>query len=409
MTTLTRQSTRLAAAALVLLAAAVWTGSAQGERFLLTGGGVIEGTLLNPDEIPRRQYVIQTAHGRLVVDRTQVTEVVRQRPEEIEYHHLRHEYPDTVEGQWALAEWCRERSLGAQRKTHLERVLALDTDHAAARRALGYSRTPKGWMTQDEVMTDRGYVRYRGRWVLPQEVESLERRRKVNLAEKEWYGRLKTWRDWLEGDRASEAARQIAAIDDPFAAKALTSFLEKEPHAGIRRLYIEPLVRLGTAEALSAVVDTSLHDEVEEVRLTALDFLATLEGHPTTGRYVAALRDKDHVVINRAAVALARLGDPSAVGPLIDSLVTVHKHQLPATDSAGISAGFGSVNGKPVGGGISAGSRPPQVVVEERQNQDVLDALIKLTGANFHFRVKAWKDWLAAQQPEESLGLRGRE
>jgi hypothetical protein len=62
------------------------------------------------------------------------------------------------------------------------------------------------WITQEEIMTSRGYVRYKGDWLLPQEVELLEAGRRNDLAEKEWIANLKRWREWLAGDKADTAS-----------------------------------------------------------------------------------------------------------------------------------------------------------------------------------------------------------
>ena len=64
----------------------------------------------------------------------------------------------------------------------MRRILELDPNHAGARSALGYSKFDGQWKTQDEVMTERGYVEYKGRWRLPQEIEIIEQERKDDLA-----------------------------------------------------------------------------------------------------------------------------------------------------------------------------------------------------------------------------------
>ena len=56
--------------------------------------------------------------------------------------------------------------------------------------------------------------------------------------------------------------------------------------------------------------------------------------------------------MNRAGVALARMKDPTATGPLIDALVTTHKFKLSAGDPGSMSATF---NKNPSGGARSAG------------------------------------------------------
>ena len=115
--------------------------STVGEVFILRNGGRLVGELLNPDQVPRETYVIRTSSGgQITLPSSQVKDMQHQRPAEIEYEKMRPRYPDTIEGQWELAEWCREHTLLSQRKVHLERILELDPDHEQARRALKYGQ-----------------------------------------------------------------------------------------------------------------------------------------------------------------------------------------------------------------------------------------------------------------------------
>ena len=144
---------------------------------MLTGGGRVVGELVNRDESPRQRYVVQAADGaKVTLDAAQVQQVLHPRPEEAEYERIRPTYADTAAAQWELAQWCREHKLPKQREVHLRRVIELDPNHAEARHALGYSQLDGQWVTRDEVMTQRGYVKYKGKWMLPQEKELIEKK-----------------------------------------------------------------------------------------------------------------------------------------------------------------------------------------------------------------------------------------
>ena len=130
-----------------------------------------------------------------------------------------------------------------------------------------------------------------------------------------------------------------------------------------------------------------------------------------------ALQSKENHIVNRAAIGLRRLDDPSAVSPLIGALVTTHKFTLypngppgnisttmSRTSSGGAAPGGLSSSGGP-GLGMSVGGKP--VVLRRRlQNREVLDALIKLTGVNFFYDLKRWKYWLASQRKAQALDAR---
>ncbi len=377
--------------------------SAQADVFVLIGGGRVVGELVNREESPRRQYVVQVADGaKVTLEAAQVRQVLRPRAEEVEYERIRPTYADTAAAQWELAQWCREHRLTAQRELHLRRVIELDPNHAEARHALGYSQIDGQWATRAEVMTQRGYQLYKGQWKLPQEIELAESKRKQEAAQQEWMQKLKRWRSWLGSDRQQQAGENIRAIHDPLAVKGLAMGLRNDSAPPARLLYIEALAKIDTPEAAKALAIASISDPVEEVRLTCLDRLQVKRRPEVVAYYVGKLKDKDNQVVNLAAIGLGRMRDLSAIGPLIDALVTVHKFKIvkPGGDNA-MGGTFGTGprgSGAPSGGiGMSAGGGPT-LVRQSIPNQAVLDALLALTGQNFNFDKQAWKYWYAAQK-----------
>ena len=246
--------------------------TARADIFLLEGDGQVRGELVNRDQSPRTTYVIKTATGgEITLDAAQVKEVKRQTAGRTQVRANSGKAPDTVEGQWKLAEWCRENRLPKQRATHLERVIELDPNHAEARHALGYSQIDGRWTTQDAQMKENGYVRYGGRWMLPQEIELLENERKENLARKDWGIKLKRWHAWLNTDKAAQAEANIRAINDPYAALALARNLASEDRRDVRMLYVEALGRINASAGMDALVNASLADGDVEIRLACLD------------------------------------------------------------------------------------------------------------------------------------------
>ncbi len=347
------------------------------------------------------------AGGQVTLDKSQVKKVFNTQPDKLQYEKIRPRYPDTVEGQWALAEWCRERRLLTQRETHLKRIIELEPDHAQARRALGYSQIDGRWVTRKQVMIERGYKFYKGRWRTSQEIELMENKRKVESARKEWAQKLKRWRNWLTGERAAQGRANILAIEDPYAVEALTRNLTGDRLPQARLLYIEALAKIGTAEAAKTLATCSLEDPVEEVRLTCLDHLQQERNPDVVAYYVGKLRDKDNRVVNLAAVGLSRMKDPSAVRPLIDALVTTHKYKVNNRGGPGsVTTTFGTgPGGSGAPGGLSVGGGP-KIIIRQLANQPVLDALVALSGQNFNFDRRAWKCWYASQKRRDTLDAR---
>ncbi len=300
---------------------------AQADIYVLANDGQVRGELNNTDESPRQKYVILTPEGVTVtLDRGQVKQIIPQSAAEIEFEKIRPTFADTAEDQWKLAEWCRENSLTSQRQDVLEHVIELNPDMRQARLALGYQQVDGHWMQKEQIMQQRGYVRYKGEWRLPQEVELIERRQKEDAAERQWFGTLKRWRMLAGRIRPCRSSPRFAACDPRSArrAGAAASIAPFGARSSVRMLYVQALAAVGTPAAMRTLVDHSLDDGDEEIRLACLDRIV---GQPTpeiVAAYVAALKSDSNVRINRAARALGRLGDKSAVGPLIDSLVTTH-------------------------------------------------------------------------------------
>ncbi|MEN6458804.1 MAG: HEAT repeat domain-containing protein [Thermoguttaceae bacterium] len=382
-------------------------GVARSDVFVLRNGGRVTGELVNRNETPRKKYVIRIADGaEVTIEANQVQKVLRPRPDELEYERIAPTYPDTVASQWELAVWCKEHKLTAQRETHLRRIIELDPDHAAARRALGYNRVDGQWVTQDELMRKRGLVKYKGQWKYPQEVEVAENKRKTDAAQQEWCQKVKRWRGWLATDRRSQAEENLRGITDPVATKALTIGLrdDRDPH--VRLLLVEALTRIDTTETALALAIASISDEVEEVRTTCLDNLQTKKRPEVVSYFVGKLKDKDNAVVNLAAIGLGRMKDPSSIRSLIDSLVTKHKFRVPnPAGEGGTNAAFGSGGGSR-GGGMTVGGGP-KYIYKEMTNQAVLDALVAITGRNFNFDKQAWKYWYHSQEkPPDRIDAR---
>lgn len=373
------------------------------DDFVLSGGGRISGQLANAAESPRAKYEIKLPDGgSITLDKDQVTTVVAPSPEQLEYHRIRHEQPDTVDGQWMLAEWCREHKLTVERKQHLERVIELDTNHVKARSALGYNRIQGQWRTQAEHLSALGKVQHKGQWRYPQEIEIMEARQKADQAKSLWYGNMKRWRDWLGGPKAQQAITELEQVTDPAAVPAICEYMEKEEHEDIRRLYMKALANIGTPAADVYLAERSLKDPSSDIRVSCLDYLDDVPQQSLVNYYIQQLRSKDNDVVNRAGIALSRFKDPRSIAPLIDALVTTHKYAVTTGNGGSLSASRGTG-----GSGLSTGNST-RIVSMEKENQGVLDGLVNILGGriNYRYDLAAWKHWYAGQKKQKALDVR---
>ena len=432
------QVARLAVGAGLVMGASLVLGTrgASADYIMLRSGGEIRGELLsdsNRAETKSKSRVgslvdivsIRTLSGAMVaVGKDEVESVVRRKMVVEEYESLRRSCPNTLEAQWDLAEWCRQKSLAKERESHLRAVVSLDPDHVAAHRGLGHIKDRQGrWATHDEVMISRGYVKHKGKYVLPQELELIQQDERVTEAEKGWFKRVRMWHGWLDSDRPdrqADALTQLKAIQDPDAVPALSRYFNAVPSEEQRMLYVEILTRVIGDKPVHALVQQSLWDESKAIRGAAVAGLLRKDVGKALPDYVRALKNGLNFIVNRAGDALGRLGNDAVIPQLINALVTRHVYtELVPDGGTGVTTSGGMV---PVGQPIlppnvdillSTGQLPQGVRVEypatpvrmkeityekDEQNPSVLGALSLLTGQDFAFDEAAWRRWYNTQR-----------
>lgn len=396
------------AAAILAIGLSLSVGIARAEIFILNNDGQVQGEEIKVPGTPANQTVIRTSSGgQVTLEKNQIKQIIPQPAAEAEYERIAPTFADTVDDQWRLAEWCRTHSLPKQRRIHLERVIALDPNHKPARAALDFAQIDGRWVHPDDLKRQKGFVFYNGAWRLPQEVELLEENRKETQAESDWRNKMNRWRKMLDKhpERANQLHDELAKITDPAAVSALALLVSNERQRDVKIEIVEQLLHIGTPAAMHVVVERTMDDSDEEVRLTAMDRLVAANHPEVAPFYIAALRSSDNARINQAALCLGMLHDKSAISPLIDVLQTTHRHVEQEGTPGQISTTFGTGPGNNRTGGMSVGGQP-KVISETLQNQQVLSALMAITGVNFQFDQRAWRAWYVGQMRTLNIDAR---
>ncbi|HID23717.1 MAG TPA: HEAT repeat domain-containing protein, partial [Planctomycetaceae bacterium] len=349
--------------------------------------------------------------------------------------------PDTLQGHWELAEWCRSHGLEGPRKEHLQRVLDFDPDHARAHSSLGHVRQGDRWVTQEELdqaMRRKGYVKYKGRYVTRQELELLQRREQAEKQAQAWFPKVRLWSRWLKGrhaGRRAEAVASLQAITDPAAIRALKQFLGRDANPTVRGLLVKILGQMESPRAAEILVTMALQDKDTGVRSAAVDALPKSFHPQARASFRRALTSDLNETVLRAAAALRRIGTKDDVPALITALVTMHRYRV-RVPAGGSSYTFSRDGSFQLGGGpptavvpleveaaLRTGQLPYGVVVQpdpllvaqqptrrvtvERthKNQEVLWTLQKLTGQDFGFDRAAWEKWWLLQKAKAATVL----
>ena len=417
-----------------------------GDLVRLRSGAEVRGTILTavtiapdgtivvqPTEAnvePSTAIAVETLSGGRVEFATDLVAFVSRRPLNLERYEVRaRQTPETLEDQWALAQWCREQHLVEQHELHCQQVLNLAPDHEAAHRALGHVWKDGAWVDWDLYMTERGYVKHRSRWVTQQEFELLAKTAAELEREQEWYPKIRLWLNWITGNNASRVDQGFQAfrtVQDGDAAPAIQRLMGQHANRDVRLLAVQVLAQSASPKAAGALAEIILNDADAEIRRLALqgipqDFYAHAQPF-----FIQKLKSPNNAQVNRAAFALQRVGNEEAITPLINALVTTHRYSVQTRVGAANAYSFGAdgsfggqTSGLPaqVEMGLRTGQYPNGVIVlppndpalqrgptkvvtvqRHEQNPEVLTALRKLTSEDYQFDERTWHLWWSAQK-----------
>jgi hypothetical protein len=149
-------------ATLGLTLAATLGSVAFADTVTLTNGKTLEGEVRRKGD----SVIVKTPHGEVTLESSEVKSVVEGATVFDEYLERRKQCDaESADAQCELAAWCKDKSLRGEARRHYRAALEIDTDHARAREALGYTKHDEQWMTEDEVKQAEGFVKIDDKWV----------------------------------------------------------------------------------------------------------------------------------------------------------------------------------------------------------------------------------------------------
>jgi hypothetical protein len=446
-------SRRLGSFFLVLVA---WAGlgfvdsEARADRITLHQGQPLKGKLIVDKNNPG-QYLLIGEVGKtpMVIRKDQVVSVTPEKSPLDDYVVFLEKERPTAEAEYALGVWCDEHNLKDLAWVHYDLAVKRDSTFSPAHRKLGHVLMNGRWLNSEEVKEAQGLVKYQGRWMSPEERDRREALASKAAEGSSWSRRIKTLRDgYLSPQRAKseEAERRLLAIDEPAAIGPVLKILGEDPLPAVRAMASRVLSGIPGAEAANGLVGRFLIEEDEGVRQVTMNELARRDPSEIVPLLTRSLRSSHHQVVNRSAWGLGNLNAVSVVPKLIPVLVTVEQEVVmvdttpvstaPTAPPGYIQGGGIGVSGRSipivtptVGPGVAAygassvplnsfGTSPfslgsggstgpvPKLVPIEYRNDEVLNALVKLTGQNFGYEMNTWKQWLASSFKIETAPTR---
>jgi len=408
-----------------LLTLLAFTVEVRADLVQLKSGGELHGQASHPTQ-KDGGYVIRSLSGATVeLNLNEVAFVTARSGLIDEYERKARLAPMTVEDQWALAEWCRLSDLKVERQTHLKSILDIDPEHEKANYALGRTKRNGLWGTRDEHMSALGMVKYRGRYVTPEELELLEKSSEDREVEKQYYAKARMWHGWLVngGVAQQKALEELKQLKDPLALKGLSKYFQYDNSREFRKLAVELFANIDHTGAVARLVEMAVTDADGHIRQIALEAIKlTRKVDQAIPYLIHALSSSANLVVRRAGTALGELGAEKAVPHLIAALVTVHQYQkeeVVPTYGVGIGAGgnvgFGAnavlppeieammrTGQLPYGVQVYSDRKPITQMVNvsmAQENMEVLDALVSITGQNFGYNERTWQLWWKSQHP----------
>jgi len=405
----------------------------------LRGGGQVQGKVVpDPNDKDRVQVLMMAGRKPLSLKKEQILDVTAKSSPLDDYIVKRKKAGNTAQAQYDLGAWCEQNKLVDLSRLHYEAALASDKSFEPAHKKLGHVYRDGYWLTRDDLRAAQGLVKYKGRWVTPEDMANRVAEEKLDAARASWQSRIKLMRQAIVNgptDRRREAETQLMAIRDPDAVVPLVRVLGKEePH--LRILLAEVLSVIPEPSATAALVRMILAEPTTQVRSAVFEKLKDRDRPAVLKPLVRALSSSDIIMINRAAWTLGNLGDAEVVPRLIPALLTTELHIVMV--NPGASGNQGSVSGPAMPGaplamnnsaaalqtppavsqgavafgatvvpfyeipgrlGAVAGTQipvpEPRVVPFTYRNVEVLAALQKMTGEDFGYDESAWRNWIA--------------
>jgi hypothetical protein len=184
-------------AALVALAASL----AAADEVNLTNGRKIQGIVSTDTKMPGK-VIVEVGAGTIVLDEKDVSSRSEGQTALHEYKERagRLESSSSAGDLYDLAKWAKENKCWKHVRPLCEKAVALDPDHAGARKELGQKKVGDQWMTFEEEMAAKGMVLFEGAWITPAEKETIEMRRLEAQARRQ--------AEREERERKKEEARQ---------------------------------------------------------------------------------------------------------------------------------------------------------------------------------------------------------
>jgi predicted esterase len=140
--------------------------------YLNTGGRVI-GKII---ERTSNEIVVSSPNGLIVtIPVDDIEEIEEGSAEDIYKQQIGKIKADDADAHYKLGLWCKDVGLAKEAKKEFEKVIAIEPRYEEARWELGYQKAGGKWVSEDEMMKAKGFVKHEGRWVSKEDYEKIQK------------------------------------------------------------------------------------------------------------------------------------------------------------------------------------------------------------------------------------------
>jgi tetratricopeptide (TPR) repeat protein len=386
--------------------------SALADTVHLKDGGTISGKV----EERADEVIVTIRPGMSVtVKKDEIKQIVREETASETYQkRLSQLKKNDVEGYYQLALWCKENGLREECLFCLNKAIEIYPDHTGARKELGYVRYGDSWILQDELMANlKGLVKYKGRWMMPQEKKEVEE----DQMRQEWSKRIRSLILAITGSddkKAKKAQEEFMAIRDSLALDSLQKALTHRSDY-IRYKTAQLLANFPPDNVTTPLVERALIDSDKSIRAQAAKSLRSAQCQTA---YIHLLKafflNPSSAVRNNAVDALILLKDKNSVAPLIEA-VAYESRRVAEVPLSAPEIFLGSVGWRVIGykevidshggkvavpivarlaSGWSSGGAG-EAVEDVVFNLGAREILKALTDQDFNYNKPEWRNWWA--------------
>ncbi|TET37520.1 MAG: HEAT repeat domain-containing protein [Planctomycetota bacterium] len=388
---------------LALSCALAFPASAEADIVILKNGGRIEGTVI--DRGDSVEVVIRPGVSTTIPRKDIEKIIIQTSPAQMYRDRARQLAADDALGHYHLGLWCKDQGLTREAEKEFKKVIKIHPGHEGARKELGHEKVDGKWLTKEEIMLKKGFVKYKNRW-LPK--EEAEKKRKLDELIKGIRGSIKEI-EKAKGDPPLNAIEKLSKITDPAALNVLTKSLRSK-NVHVRAAVAASLGFVGNRKTKKTLLSIIFKDKDGGVRAAcakSLFMIARKTGDAKEIKKLIEMMFKQGYPVKRkaAAEALGNIGDRQFITYLIRALVIeiqvkskeedMDPFGVPVTpeEKDRVRARGWRPRKLTNPGGVSVGPLKDKTKTKPWENPKALEALKKMTGQDFGYDQKKWQEW----------------